>query len=84
MCSPQCQKELFMCSSLNPPGEGSAVLKVMKMCSYNTTPPGEGSADLRIMFMSPFTPPIMPLAASCDEGSPGRPRPQRTPDQAAW
>ena len=46
-------------------------------------PPGEGSADLKVMFMSPFTPPIMPSAASCDEGSPGRPRPQRTPDLAA-
>ena len=40
-------------------------------------PPGEGSAVSKIMFMPPFMPPIMPSimpsAASCDEGSPGRP-----------
>ena len=27
----------------NPPGEGSAVLMIMNMCSYNTTPLGKGA-----------------------------------------
>ena len=43
MCSPQCLKELFMCSSLNISGEVSAVLKVIYMCSYNTNPLEKGS-----------------------------------------
>ena len=35
MCSPQCQKKLFMCSYNSTPLERSAVLKIMIMCSYN-------------------------------------------------
>ena len=73
-----------MCSYTQPPWGRERGLEDHEHVQLQHNPPGEGSAIWRIMSMSPFMPPIMPPATSCDEGSPGRSRPQRTPDLAAW